>query len=477
MLKLHRMRSSASLALVLALLLGSLALTPTAGAQVPPIPLDDVQRSRNLHLLSNSPATSPVSQSDLAFWGDLAYVGYYDGFRILDTSVPGNLRQLVDVKCRNNQGDVGVWGDLLFISVDRPVTAPDCNGVDTPAGQTGFEGIRIFDVSDPENTGPDDLIAAVPTDCGSHTHTVVPDLRNDRVLLYVSSSPSFLGPTPYGTDCQQLLPDGSPGHSKISIVEVPLNAPETARVVNEPTFELRDFREESGDQGCHDITIYRALNLAAAACLSEGQLWDITNPEQPVTIQRFFNDAIDIWHSAAFTWDGEIVIWGDEFAGGGGPGCTNPRDDIGRVWFYELNEPKTPIGSYKVPRPQGEQICTMHNFNVIPVRHGYYLVSASNQAGTTVVDFTRPRRPREIAYFDAQTTGGPQISSPWSSYWYNGLIYVNDRGRGVDVLRLVHPATANARRFARLNPQTQGRLLFHPRRGPRNPFVQRLLDR
>ena len=98
----------------------------------------------------------------------------------------------------------------------------------------------------------------------------------------------------------------------------------------------------------------------------------------------------------------------------------------------------------------------MHNFNVIPVRHRYLLVSASNQGGTTVVDFTNLRNPREIAYYDAQQ---PPSASPWSSYWYNGFIYVNDRGRGVDTLLFVDPAVLTARRFPYMNPQTQENLI------------------
>jgi hypothetical protein len=149
-----------------------------------------------------------------------------------------------------------------------------------------------------------------------------------------------------------------------------------------------------------------------------------------------------------------------EFAGGGGPGCDDPDDDIGRVWFYERDDMASgPIGSYKIPRPQDGQICTMHNFNVIPTAKNYTLVAASNMGGTTVVDFTDPANPTEIGFFDAQLEAGPLVSSPWSTYWYNGFIYANDRGRGVDVLLLSDRARAGARKFPYMNPQTQEHLL------------------
>jgi hypothetical protein len=430
------------LVLGLAVLAGLIAAFPAAAAH------NGDEHSENIDLVANSPRTSAVSQSDLAFWDNLLFAGNYDGFRVIDISDPENAVQLADVKCRGQQSDISVWGNLVFLSIDRPTVAKECSP-DTPPGVNGFEGIRIFDVSDPAAPR---FVTAVPTDCGSHTHTLLPDLRNGRVLLYVSSYPSgFLGPTPFGTTCRQLNPDGTQGHSKISIVEVPLDSPEGARVIGQPTFELSDFRTP-GLRGCHDIQVFLELRIAAAACLSEGQLWDISDLERPRTTNRIFNDAVDIWHSAAFTWDGETVVFGDEFEGGAGPGCQDPNDLIGRIWFYDRLNPVAPLGSYKIPRPQGNQICTMHNFNILPMGGRDILVAASNMGGTTVVDFTNPAAPIEIAYYDSQN---PATSSPWSSYWYNGFIYANDRARGVDVLRLRDPASAGAFRFPYFNPQTQ----------------------
>lgn len=414
---------------------------------------DGADHSSNMHLLSNVPRTTNVSQSDLAFWGRLVFAGNYEGFRIIDASDPEAPVQLSDFRCTGAQNDISVWGNLVFLSIDRPQTAPECSE-NTPGNTPGFEGIRIFDISDP--SAPE-FVTGVATDCGSHTHTLIPDRAGDRVLLYVSSYPtSALGPTPYGTECARLNEDGSQGHSKISVVEVPLSSPGDARVVAEPAVELEDFRDRPGFRGCHDIQVFTELDLAAAACLGEGQIWDISEPLAPVALHRVFNPAVDIFHSASFTWDGEIVIFGDEFAGGGGPGCTDPEDDIGRVWFYDLDDPQEPLGSYKIPRPQGSQICTMHNFNLIPRTDRYILVAASNMGGTTVVDFTDPAEAREIAYYDSHT---PANASPWSSYWYNGFIYANDRARGVDILLLSDSARAKARRFPYLNPQTQERLL------------------
>lgn len=49
--------------------------------------------SQNMHPLGDSPLPNPapgVFNSDLAFRGDRAYQGTYDGFRIVDISAPAN---------------------------------------------------------------------------------------------------------------------------------------------------------------------------------------------------------------------------------------------------------------------------------------------------------------------------------------------------------------------------------------------------
>src|SRR3712207_4542600 len=143
-----------------------------------------------MRLLANVPLPldepgSSVAGSDLAFWGRYAYAGNYEGFRIIDIARPASPRVLADVRCFGPQNDVSVWGDLLFLSVDEPLDSPRCGGQPTSAdAPDAWEGIRIFDVSNPRDPL---FVTAVATDCGSHTHTLVPDASEDRVLLYVSS--------------------------------------------------------------------------------------------------------------------------------------------------------------------------------------------------------------------------------------------------------------------------------------------------
>jgi hypothetical protein len=323
----------------------------------------------------------------------------------------------------------------------------------TPTGW--FEGILIYDVSDP--TAPS-YLDAVATDCGSHTHTLIPDPNNDRVLIYVSSYPaSFFGPTPFGTDCQRFDDDGEPlGHSKISVVEVPLDNPEAASVIAEPQLPLSDFGDTPGYRGCHDIGVFTGIDRAAAACLEEAQIWDISDPLNPVVLKRIDEPHVDIYHSGAFSWDGQVAIFGDEFEGGFGAGCPDPSSMVGRAWFHDATTGAL-LSSFMIPRAQGSEICTIHNYNLIPVSGRNILVSAWNLGGTSVIDFTDPTDPREIGYVDVQDTFGGR--GPWSSYWYNGFIYVSDRGRGLDIKALSDAVRARAKRFPYLNAQTQEELI------------------
>jgi hypothetical protein len=157
---------------------------------------------------------SGVFNSDLAFWGKRAYQGTYGGFRIIDVSDPENPVQIINYeKCvsatsgNGSQGDVIVYGDVLVRSWDAARSATQvrtCGEIETPPNQ---EGVHVFDISDPLNPV---ALKFIQTPCGSHTASGVPDLANNRLLVY--SSPS----------------SGAAACRGIDILEVPLDAPASA---------------------------------------------------------------------------------------------------------------------------------------------------------------------------------------------------------------------------------------------------------
>jgi hypothetical protein len=391
--------------------------------------------SPNMRLAYSLPdPTSGRTDSDIAFWGNIGVAGNYDGFRVFNTQT----QQLITTKlCRGPQNDVGLWEHngrlLLFMGIDAPQRNLDgndfCSEVrssDTTACGPPFcfEGIRIFDLTNPAVPV---LIKSVHTQCGSHTHTIVPDLKNTRLLLYISSYPGSSGP-----NCPSPF-------RKISIVQVPLDAPETASVLSQPP-------TTPTVPGCHDITVFMAIHKAAAACDDEGQLWDISDPANPDTLNplRIDDPGVNYWHSSSFTWDGQYVVYNDESFTGS---CQAGGD--GRIRIFRVSDGQL-MSSFMIPRPQG-QYCSVHNGNIIPVSGRYLLVAGWYYGGTSVIDFTNPSQPQEVAYYDFDSPSGES----WSSYWYNGRIYSNDMVRGVDVFNMMTPYTPYGQQWTHLNAQTQ----------------------
>jgi hypothetical protein len=431
-----------------------------AGAQQPKAPHEGTQ---NLKLLGNFPP-SPFRNSDLAFDGNLAVAGNFGGFRILDISSPARPRLVADVACFGAQGDVSIYRNLVFRSVHPPLSGPGCD--ETHAGVTAntpgmFQGIQVFDISNIRNP---EHVASIQTECGSHTHTLLPD--GDTVYIYNSAyglTPTFWGP---GDQCLALQAGGD-GSMPVSIIELDVNDPADATVheyhLDEDTaiahFDLSILGVDiqSSFKACHDISVFKELNLAAGACMSEAQLWDISDPLNPEFLWRFDHPIVDpgkvdLWHSAAFSWDGEVVAFGDESGGGALPRCTDPDDLQGRIWFLDTATGEL-LTNFKIPRSE-PGICTMHNFNFIPTRNGQkVLVSSAYTAGTSVVDVDAliagaSEADAEVAWFKGEG------DNAWSSYWYNGHVYANGE-RGVDILLLSDRARASAVKQDMSNPQTQ----------------------
>ena len=106
--------------------------------------------------------------SDMAFEGDHAFVGGFNGFQVFDIANPSNPTLTTAVVCPGGQGDMSVYGNLLFMSVEDAKRQVDC-GTD-PAVARSSRGVRIFDISNLANPVQ---VAAVQTCRGSHTHTLV----------------------------------------------------------------------------------------------------------------------------------------------------------------------------------------------------------------------------------------------------------------------------------------------------------------
>jgi hypothetical protein len=439
---------------------------PAASAQDFPGP-DEIVTSPNMKHELNIPPTAPLAGStgtDIAFQGRYAFVGNYSGFTIYDIKNPKKTKIVSQVLCPGSQNDISVTGNLLFLSTDSRRSDNTCNSTTQNDGTKAYwEGMKIFDISDKRAPR---YIKSVETDCGSHTHTLVPDKRGKSVYLYVSS----YSPSASIAKCQ-------PPHDKISIVEVPLKRPTDAKVVATPVLFPDGGNPGDGNSfpngtsattGCHDITVYAEKDLAAGACMGDGVLFDISNRTAPRTIHRIQDDEnFAFWHSATFNNAGTKVVFTDELGGGGAATCNAEiGDERGADGIYDItgrgDNRKLVFKSYfKIDRYQtDDENCVAHNGSLIPVKGKDIMVQAWYMGGIQVWDFTDSSKPKKIGFIERGPASNPDDGGgSWSAYYYNGYIYSSDLGKGLDVLEINDPRTNPAKhyKFDELNVQTQGR--------------------
>jgi hypothetical protein len=398
------------------------------------------------------------ANSDIAFSGQHMVIGNFHGFNAYDIESAKSPRLLASVVCPGGQGDVSIHGNLLFMSVEQTRGRVDCGvqGVVEAASKERFRGVRIFDISDIRNPKQ---VAAVQTCRGSHTHTLVP---KDKETLYVYGSGT--GGVRSGeelVECSGGDPKANPNTAlfSIDIIEVPLGAPEKARIVNRPRIFMNEKNGDiaglwmGGDHGpdtqrtsttnqCHDITVYPEVGLAAGACSGNGILLDISDPVNPKRLDAASDPNFAYWHSATFNNDGTKVIFTDEWGGGTRPRC---RAEDKLTWgadaIFDIVDKKLVFGGYyKMPGIQTEtENCVAHNGSIIPVPGRDIMVQGWYQGGLSIFDYTDSKNPVEIAYFDRGPLDARNliIGGYWSTYWYNGNLYGSEIARGMDIFRLV----------------------------------------
>jgi hypothetical protein len=445
------------------------------------------------------------ANSDLAFQGNYLFQGNFYGVSIYDISNPAQTKLVTSMQCPGGQGDVSVYKNLMFMSVEMPNGRLDCSvqgfpPVPPPAeGQQPtpdvqkdrFRGVRIFDITDIRNPKQ---VAAVQTCRGSHTHTLVID-PNDKnnAYIYVSGT-SFVRPGEELAGCSAESPDKDPNTAlfRIDVIKVPLAAPQDAKIVSSPRVFMdsrtgvinglnnggsHDSNEKVADTNqCHDITVYSAIGLAAGACSGNGILLDIKDPANPKRVDAVNDPNYSYWHSAAFSNDGKKVVFTDEWGGGLGARCrANDPNKWGADAIFSLKDNKLSFASYyKLPAAQGDsENCVAHNGSLIPIPGRDIKVQAWYQGGISIMDFTDANNPMEIAYFDRGPIDPKMLilGGDWSAYWYNGYVYASEIARGLDVLELTPTKylsqneidAAKTVQVAELNVQNQQKIEY-----PRN---------
>jgi len=452
------------------------------------------QAAWNIKLISSTPPTKDSLgsfHSDLAFSGKYVVQGNYNGFEIWDISNPTKPVLANTYTCPASQNDVSVYRNLLFMSSEATNSRQDCKfgGIPEPISEDRVRGIRIFDITD---VARPKLVSNVQTCRGSHTHTVVSKDGDDNIYIYVSGS-AGVRPAEELKGCQDGdIDDPNTARFRIEVIKVPLARPGTAAIVSSPRIfqglPVAPRNEERaaldaanrGNRGgggggaagaagaagapaaggggrggnnnantpprgpnqCHDITVYPEMGLAGGACGGLGLLLDIKDPVNPKRIEMAADANMAFWHSATFSNDGKKVLFSDEWGGGTQPRC-RPTDKLewGANALFTIENGKLVFHSYyKMPAPQtATENCVAHNGSLIPIPGRDVMVQGFYQGGLTVFDWTDPKRPKEIAFFDRGPVSAERLITGgyWSTYWYNGVIVGSEIERGLDVFELV----------------------------------------
>lgn len=509
-----------------AILLGASVLTATASATaadeevdprvgLAPGYFDAGSAASNIELLASLPRVAPFDaapgnfgfvNSDLAFTGDHAIVGNFNGFQVYDVTDAGAPTLRSAFVCPGGQGDVSVYGNLLFMSVEETRGRIDCGTQGAPGAVNPerFRGVRIFDISDIDNPVQ---LPGVQTCRGSHTHTLVTDPDDPaNVYIYnsgtsnVRSGAELAGCENVSSNTQAPVTTGNPTQWRIDVIKVPLAAPETAAIVSQPRIfsdpvtgaynglqnTLSGTLHPSGvpysplpnTNTCHDITAYPEIGLAAGACQGNGILLDISDPANPVRLDAVADPNFSYWHSATFNNDGTKVIFTDEWGGGTSARCrVTDRPEWGANALFDIVDGKLEFRSYyKLPAVQTTQEnCVAHNGSIVPVPGRDILVQAWYQGGLSVIDFTDTANPVEIAYLDRGPIDEPNatglnLGGYWSTYWYNGNVLGSEIARGFETLGLTPSAMMSANeiaaageiQLAEFNAQLQTKLVHAP---------------
>jgi hypothetical protein len=471
----------------LALLVGFLAPAPALAEDDPRIGLAPgyfpwSEASSNIELLDNDPRVAPFDanpgnfgfvNSDLAFTGDNAIVGNFNGFQVYDLSEPTNPTLRSSFVCPGGQGDPSVYGDLLFISVEENRGRIDCGTQGAPGtvNLERFRGVRIFDISDIDNPVQ---LPGVQTCRGSHTHTIVTDPDDsENIYIYnsgtssVRSADELPGCESANTNTQDPVTTGNPTPWRIDVIKVPLADPSAAAIVSQPRiFTDPETGAFNGLQNtpsgtlhpsgtpygplpntntCHDVTSFPARELVAGACQGNGILLSTADPVNPVRIDAVSDPNFSYWHSASFNNDGTKVMFTDEWGGGTSARCrATDQPQWGADALFDIVGDQMEFRSYfKMPAVQTTQEnCVAHNSSLVPVPGRDILVQAWYQGGLSVIDFSDTANPVEIAYFDRGPINVPNptglnLGGLWSTYWYNGQIYGTEIARGFDTFGLL----------------------------------------
>jgi len=345
---------------------------------------DGVSKSDNVHLRAQFPFENGT---DIDFAGGLVYAseqGDNGGVHIFDVT-GADPKRIGFVRCPGFQDDVAVVKPgLIAVGFIRGECGRDLGG-----------GMRLIDVSNPKHPVH---LGGVGIPDGAHTLTTFP-----------------------GEDLVYLSPGGMGENGGEQFV-VDVSDPRDPKIAHR--FTPNPF-------GCHDVSFHLGRKLGFCAGQMGTEIWDVSDPAKPKVLGNV-PPLMEFAHSAVASPDGRLLVVSDESYVA--HDCATGRSPLGALSAWDITDPTNPVFKGSISSPRGQSpigtlavgICGAHNFNF--VGDSRKVVSSWYTGGTSVIDFTNPSAPKEIAYYRADD------ANAWSSYFYRGYVVVNDLNRGVEFM-------------------------------------------
>ncbi len=357
----------------------------------------------------------------------------------------------------------GIWthGDHAYVSgLSSGFHVVDISQPDDPTVVGNISGEEVYSRDADLITYPNQTVVVLATQSGGMTFVDVTDPTDPEILSILEIEPNHNVAVVPGTHIVYNSPSTGQGRSN-EIVDA--SDPRTPEIIG-----------EFGEYGCHDISFYtdqsEDKHRAYCAGVDIAQVWDIADPTQPEHISDVSNPCMDdtveqaprsncggLHHSAFVNEDASILLLGDEFQGGAGPGCgahagaegTSVSSPVGAVWFYDITDEEAPelLGWYAPTVPLENHVgavtntvmdnptaapfsasCTSHFGEIVPGKE--MVVMGWYDAGVVLVDFSDPGNPVQVDQWNQGTT-------VWDARIHNGYIFTGDISRGLDVLTFV----------------------------------------
>lgn len=381
------------------------ALGSPAAAQKPK-PLKGV--GEGLKLIKNIPIGTGTDHENVEF-GKRTYsfatsretLANGGGIYVIDITDPPKAKVVTVIPCVVSQGDIQISHDkkTLLIGHDSTGGPESCTGL----GKVGFITVDISNPLKPKVIGH-------ATGDAAHNMTAHPT----KPYVYVSKS---------------LAGSADP---RIQIWSI--KNPAKPKVVN----TVRSLPTNP-----HDISFNKKGDKIVTAAISHWDIFDTSDPENPMLTWTGQCPGCSITHDAKFTPDDQHILIGDEGGGGGTYPCP------GGAWYvYDYSSGVVPVltGVYEpanfiVNQNNEPGSCTSHVFEIskdsTKIAISWYTLGTryldiTDAIGVTVGSTGPPTGIRECGWFV------PEEGDSWSSKFSTDERYItsNDISRGFDIYKI-----------------------------------------